>query len=180
MDDDFADYGNSQDYVTDGAGDTVDTGGVSFPMGNFAALAGTGGGYGVTPTMGAFPAAGGAAAAALGAVATLGARLAGMFGRGAGSAVINGVKFSMASLWPYIRKYGPGAVAAGLGISIAQLGALAMQAPQHGRRRRRGISAADISRTKRVIRFNRQLSRSLGTGGGRGRTYRPRRRAAYC
>lgn len=126
-------------------------------------------------SVGSFGAAAGAA------VLTLGARLAGMFGRGAGSAVINGVKFSMASLWPYIRKYGPAAVATGLGISVAQLGALAMAAPQHKRHRRRGISAADISRAKRVIRFNRRLTRSLGTGGGRSRGgYRGRSRGHYA
>lgn len=97
-----------------------------------------------------------------------------MFGRGAGTAVINGVKFSMASLWPYIRKYGPASVAGALGISIAQLGALAMAAPQGKRRRRRGISARDISTSRRVIAFNKRLSRQLGTNRSY-RSYRPRR-----
>lgn len=132
------------------------------------------------PTMGAVPAAGGVAGAALGAVMTLGGRLAGMFGRGAGTAVINGVKFSMARLWPYIRQYGPGAVAAALGITVAELGALAMQAPQSSRKRRRGISSRDISTTSRVLRFNARLNRRFGQRGGSRRSYRPRRRYAYC
>jgi hypothetical protein len=135
-----------------------------------------GGGATYTPTAGVM---GAAAGAVTGAAVFLGSRLAAMMGRGAGSAVINGVKFSMSSLWPYIRRYGPGAVAGALGISLAQLGALAMSAPTTKRKRRRGISAADISRAKRVIRFNRRLSRSLGTSSRSRGFYRPRGRHAH-
>lgn len=176
---DYNDLGNSGDYTASGGGsDSFLSGGI--PFGTLQSLVGTGGPSAVyQPTMGAFPAAGAAGAAMVGGLVSLGARLAGMFGRGAGVASINGVKFAMSSLWPYIRKYGPAAVASALGIGLAELGALAMQAPQHGRKRRRGISAADITRTKRVIRFNRQLSRSLGTGRSRGGYGRPRRRPAY-
>ena len=102
--------------------------------------------------------------------ATLGGRLAAMFGRGAGTFMINGVKGSMSTLWPLVRKYGPTAVATALGISIGALGELLMRAPTTGRKRRRGISASNISTAKRVIRFNRNLSRSLGTNRGRGRS----------
>lgn len=171
MDEDFIDFdslGDSGDYQAydDGGGGFDFTGDqFSFPTPSLSSLVGSGTpSYGLTPTMGAVPSAAGVAGAAMAGVMSLGARLAGMFGRGAGSAVINGVKFSMTRLWPYIRQYGPASVAAALGITVAQLGTLAMSAPQHPRRRRRGISSADIRRTKRVIRFNRQLSRSLGTG----------------
>lgn len=180
---DFSDSDSSSSY--DILDDSGYTGGVQFPIAGLGSLVGTGGpaastyGASFQPTAGAFPALGGAAGAAMAGVMSLGARLAGMFGRGAGTFVINGVKGSMSRLWPYIRQYGPGAVAAALGITVAQLGALAMNAPQSPRKRRRGISAADIRRTKRVIRFNRQLSRQLGTGR-RSSSYRPRRRYAYC
>lgn len=176
---DFADFdaGNSSDYQTYDGGDSADFDFGSVPLGSLTNLVGVGGPSGgavFQPTMGAVPA---AAGAAMGAIASLGGRLAAMMGRGAGAAVINGVKFSMASLWPYIRKYGPTAVATALGISVAQLGTLAMNAPQGGRKRRRGISAADVRRTTRVLRFNQSLNRRFGRfggGGGRGRARRGR------
>ena len=97
----------------------------------------------------------------------------------------NGVRARMADLWPAVRKYGPQAVAAALGIGIAELGQLMMHAPTSSPRRRgRGISAANIRTAKRVIRFNQRLSRQLGTGRGRGgyrpRYAAPRRRSRYC
>lgn len=178
-DDYGSDFGSSSDYqqTDSGGGDNIMGGGV--PAGLFQSLVGTGGPATVTNTAGGF---GALAAGAGAAVLTLGGRLAGMFGRGAGTAMINGVKFSMSRLWPYINKYGPYAVSAALGITIEQLGALAMNAPRHARKRRRGISGADISRAKRVIRFNRRLSAQLGTGrsgGGYRRSYRPRPRRSY-
>lgn len=91
----------------------------------------------------------------------------------------NGVKAKLADLWPAVRQYGPTAVATALGIGLAELGQLLVQAPTTRRRKRgRGISAADIRRAKRVIRFNRRLSRELGTSSSR-RSYRPRRRRYY-
>jgi len=113
-----------------------------------------------TPVMGSI---GGFAAGAGAAILTLGGRLAGMFGRGAGSAVINGVKFSMSRLWPYVRKYGPTAVAAALGIGVEQLAALLAHAPMTGgTRRRRGISARDIRTTRRVVNFTNHMSKMIG------------------
>lgn len=170
--------------TADGGGDLADTsGGDTFNYGDLASLGRfvpvslSDGGPRFQQTAGSL---GGIAAGAGALVVTLGGRLAAMFGRGAGSAVINGVKFSMARLWPYIRRYGPGAVAGALGISLAQLGALALQAPMHPNKRRRGISARDISTTSRVLRFNARLNRRFGQGrGGSRRYYRPRRRA-YC
>lgn len=110
---------------------------------------------------------------------SLGARLAGLFGgagaaarilsipgvRGsvtAGTAIINGVRVSLRTLWPYVRKYGPTAVAAALGIGAAELANLLMNAPQNPRHRRRGISARDISTTARVVKFTNKMQRTIG------------------
>lgn len=173
---DYSDGGGFTDSLADWGGNGIGSvAGQFMPLSNSSPS-------GYQQTAGSMPAIGGAIVAG---AMTLGARLAGMFGRGAGKAVINGVQFSMTRLWPYIRKYGPGAVAGALGISIAQLGALALAAPQHQKHRRRGISARDISTSRRVIKFNRRLSRQLGTGGGGGRRsyYRGRGRGRanfYC
>lgn len=105
--------------------------------------------------------------------ATLGARLASMFGRSSGSFVINGIKGSMSQLWPAVRRYGPTAVAAALGIGAASLAELLMRAPTNPRKRARGISARDLRTTARVGRFNRKVNRLFGTGRSRGRSYRP-------
>ena len=114
-------------------------------------------------------AAGGAAAMTAGGLMTLGGRLAAMFGRSAGSFVINNVKGSMSALWPAVRKYGPGAVAAALGITVGALGELLMHAPTSAKKRRRGISARDLATTRRVGRWNQRLNRLFGRGRSRGR-----------
>lgn len=130
-------------------------------------------------------AAGGAAVTAAGAGVAMAARtlwgaLRKLGGAGA-SFAINGVRGKMADLWPAVRQYGPAAVATALGIGAAELGQLLMQAPTGGgrRRRRRGISAANIRTAKRVIRFNKQLSRQLGTYSGSRRGYRRGRRPRW-
>jgi hypothetical protein len=94
-----------------------------------------------------------------------------MFGARGASFTINGVKGSLASLWPMVRKYGPAGVATALGIGAVELGQLLMSAPTTARKRRRGISAGNIRTAKRVIRFNRSLSRSLGLNRGRSRAH---------
>jgi len=128
----------------------------------------------------ALPAIIGSAATAL--APTLMQRLAQMFG-GAGRTVagavtrggsfnIGGVKASLKSLWPAVRKYGPGAVAAALGVSAQVLAQMLMDAPRGGARRRRGISARDIRTTKRVVGFTKRLAHDVGIRtGGRGRGY---------
>lgn len=144
---------------------------------NVGGLISSYGGFPVTQT----GAMGGAVMAGAGvALRSLWGVLRGAGGRGA-TFVINGVKGRMADLWPAVRKYGPQGVMLALGIGADQLTQLLMQAPQQGGRRKRGrgISAADIRRAKRVIRFNRRLSRELGTNRGYARrSYRrsyPRR-----
>lgn len=90
----------------------------------------------------------------------------------------NGVWVRMRDLWPLTRKYGPYAVAAALGMGVDGLGRLLAEAPRSsGRRRRRGLSYADIARTRRTIRTIRKMARMAGirTGGGGG-GYRPYRR----
>src|SRR5262245_17348781 len=73
---------------------------------------------------GAVPAAaGGVAMTAGGMVVSLGTKLAQMFGRGAGSFVLNGVKGSMAKLGPTAPQHGPAAVAAALGLAVGEGGA---------------------------------------------------------
>lgn len=114
--------------------------------------------------------------------------LARSLGRGAAGAVFtaaNGVRVRLVQLWPLVRRYGWQAVAGALGITAGALGTLLAEASQHRpRRRRRGISYADISRTRRTIKTLRKMTRLAGIGGG-GRArggYRPRRRprAYYC
>lgn len=140
-------------------------------------------GAGMLPRMLGGGAIGGAVAAAGAGVVGLWAKLRGAAGGAAGNFIINGVKGRVADLWPAVRKYGPHAVAAALGIGAASLAEILAQAPMNATRRRRGrgISASDIRRAKRVIRFNRRLSAQLGTGRGRarGRSYYPRGRAHY-
>lgn len=182
--DDESGWSSYDDYADTGSSWADD-----FPDVNYASLAGqflpvatgVGGGTGAAnATFQQTNAVGAVVGAAGAAVVSLGARLAGMFGRGAGRFVLNGVKGSMASLWPYVRKYGPASVAAALGISLAQLGQLLMAAPQGGRKRRRGISARDITTTSRVLRFNARLNRKFGMrGGGGGRRYRSSSRGHY-
>jgi len=74
-----------------------------------------------------WPAAVAAGAVSLGAWLARGASTAGAIFRGA-----NGVTVKMGQLWPYVKKYGPMAVATGLGISAAQLATLLEQAPRSG------------------------------------------------
>jgi len=68
----------------------------------------------------------------------------------------------MAQLWPLVRRYGPEAVAAGLGISAGALGTL-LSPPEaiHGRGGRRGrgrgISARDVKTTRRTLKAIKKL-----------------------
>lgn len=110
----------------------------------------------------------------------LGTYLARAFGRGAASAVFtaaNGIRVRINQLWPLVRQYGPQAVAGALGITLGGLGTLLAQAPTSGggRKRRRGISARDVTITRRTIKQLRKLSRLAGIRTGRG-GYAPRRR----
>jgi len=114
----------------------------------------------------------------------LGSLLARRFGRSGAAQVYtfaNNLKVRASQLWDLVRSYGPARVAAAAGISAATLGAmLAATANTRGRRkRRRGISASNISTARRVISFNKRLSRQLGIRGGRGRSYSRPRRAHY-
>lgn len=113
----------------------------------------------------------------------LGSYLARAIGRsGAVFQAANGIRVRLTQLWPLVRKYGPGAVAGGLGISIGSLGTLLMQAPTSGHRRRsRGISARDVKTTRRTLRSIKKLYRMMPTRPSSGRGYggggyRPRRR----
>lgn len=127
-----------------------------------------------------WPAAAGAAVVSLGAWLARGASVAGAVFRGA-----NGVTVKMGQLWPYVRKYGPMAVATGLGISAAQLATLLEQAPRTGRgtgRRGRGITARDVKTTRRTLKTIKKLYHMMptrrpayaGGGGGYRRSYRRR------
>lgn len=174
-----ADIGAVGSAFTGGlVGDDTITGALNTFSGDDWFTEGGGGGgdsFGNQPVMGGMGmvAAGGAVAAAGAGLVSLATKLARSFGGfGSSSFIINGVKGNMAQLWPLVRKYGPVSVAGALGIGAATLADLLMRAPANARKRRRGISAADIRRTKRVIRFNRSLSRQLGLGGSRGGRHR--------
>lgn len=126
-----------------------------------------------------WPAVGAAAAAGavwLGSLLSRGASAAGAIFRGA-----NGVSVRMAQLWPYVKKYGPFAVATGLGISAQQLATLLENAPRSGGgrgRRGRGISARDVKTTRRTLKTIRKLYHMMPTrrvSGGGGGYYRRRR-----
>lgn len=106
----------------------------------------------------------------LGSVLARAGTAAGAIFRGA-----NGVSVRMAQLWPYVKKYGPFAVATGLGISAQQLATLLENAPRSGGgrgRRGRGISARDVKTTRRTLKTIRKLyhmmptRRTYGGGGG--------------
>lgn len=92
----------------------------------------------------------------------LAAKLAGMFGRGSSTILINGVRARLGELWPLVRKYGGTAVAGALGIGLGELGRLLMEAPQHKKRRRRGISGRDVATTRRVVRFVNTMQHQIG------------------
>lgn len=175
----FEDFGGGGGDIDFSGGD-VDLGGGGFnlpsgiPYGGIvnSALGGSGGAV-VTRT------------GALGGAAAMGAGVAlrGLWTvlRSGGSRmstfVINGIKGRMTDLWPAVSKYGPQAVAAALGIGAAELAQLLMAAPRGGRRRRqRGISAADVRRTKRVTSTLRRMTSQLGLGRGGGGGYRGRSR----
>lgn len=91
----------------------------------------------------------------------LGSLLARSFGRGAASAIFtaaNGVRVRINQLWPLVRQYGPTAVSGALGIGVGSLGALLAQAPTGGtKRRRRGISARDVTTTRRTLKTIRRF-----------------------
>jgi hypothetical protein len=114
---------------------------------------------------------------------TLLGRLRAMFGGrslptvrgGSGSFNIGGVRGSLRQLWPAVRKYGPAAVAAALGVSSQVLAQMLMDAPRGARRRRRGISARDIATTTRVVKFVNKISRKIGCVRRPGSGYRRRR-----
>jgi len=113
----------------------------------------------------------------------LGTYLARSLGRGAAGAIYtaaNGLRVRIAQLWPLVRKYGAQNVAGALGITVGALGTMLLEpGAQAGtrRKRRRGISARDVTTTRRTIRQLRSLTRMAGikTGGGgyRRRTWIP-------
>lgn len=132
----------------------------------------------VWPSMAAAGGAAVAAAVSLGSLLARGASAAGAIFRGA-----NGVTVRMAQLWPFVKKYGPFAVATGLGISAQQLATLLEQAPRSGGgrgRRGRGISARDVKTTRRTLKTIRKLYHMMptrrATYGGGGGYYRRRYR----
>lgn len=120
----------------------------------------------------------------------LGSYLARSLGRGAAGVVFtaaNGVRVKMGQLWPLVRRYGPEAVAGGLGIGAGALGTL-LATPEAisgrgGRRggRGRGISARDVKTTRRTLKSIKKLYNMMPTrptrswSGGSGRYYRKRR-----
>lgn len=161
------DFGGGTDF----GGWETGAGGADIDLGNLGSI--IGGGSMVPTSIGGIirGAAGGGVVGSMAAgAATLGGRLASMFGRGSGTFVINGIKGSMNSLWPLVRKYGPTSVAAALGIGAASLAELLMRAPTNPRKRARGISARDLRTTARVGRFNKRVNRLFGTGRGRTRS----------
>lgn len=175
MDDDWGydtDTGDVWSQIEGAAGDVIRDYGGQLPS-----IFTGGAGGSVTPT----GAMGGAALAGAGAIGrSLWSVLRAGGARFSTFISATGVRARLSDLWPAVRKYGPQAVATALGIGLAELGTLLTQAPTAPRRRRgRGISAADIRRAKRVIRFNKRLSRELGTNRGYRRSYRPRRRYGY-
>lgn len=185
---DFGDFGDLGGG--DAVGDAGDIGG-GFNAGSLGgflpAVFNQGGGNGsggMVRTMGAAPAIGSAMAA--GGI-WLGSLLARSIGRTAAAAVFtaaNGVRVRLGQLMPLIRKYGPQTVASALGIGVGSLGALVMQGgTERPKRRRKGISYADLARSRRTIRTIKRFSGMLGLNRGRGRarSYAPRRRyARYC
>lgn len=114
---------------------------------------------GVIPA--AFPAVG-----VIGGMVAGGARtLASLFSRAGAAAAfnINGIRGTIPQLWKYTRRFGPGAVAQALGITVGALGAMLLSAPDAGRRyKRRGISARDIRTTKRVVGFVSKMASQIG------------------
>lgn len=150
-----------------GGGDwpEVNGGGFDIPWSSLPALIGGGG---VSGGGGIVPAAAGLGSIMRGgaAIAGAGMRTLGSLFRGAARAAsfnINGVTGTLPQLWRYTRRFGPQAVAAALGVTVAELGALLMTAPDAGRtRRRRGISARDIRTTKRVVGFVSKMASTIG------------------
>lgn len=67
------------------------------------------------------------------------------------------------------RQVGIQAAATALGLSVTDIAHVIVTRP---RRRRRGITAAQIATARRVIRFNKSLSKSLGTTSRRAPTRR--------
>lgn len=121
-----------------------------------------------------WPAAAGAAVVTLGAWLSRGANVAGAIFRGT-----NGVTVKMGQLWPYVRKYGPMAVATGLGISAGQLANLLEQAPRSGGRigrRGRGISSRDVKTTRRTLKTIKKLYAMMPTRRPSYSSYRSYRR----
>ncbi len=117
----------------------------------------------IIPAMGTLPRTGAAilGGAAMGTgLRTLGS-LFGSATRGA-RFVINGISGSIPQLWKYTRKFGPQAVAAALGIGVAELSVMLLQNPERAARRRRGISARDIRTTKRVVGFVSKMAHTIG------------------
>lgn len=158
------DIGEGAGYYTDAVPDSISMNGAGPDYG-------IGGGQMIPAALGGIFSRGasmlgmGGTAAAIGAAGT-GIRTLGSIFSGAAAAAtftINGIRGTLPQLWRYTRRYGPQAVAAGLGITVAQLGAMLLSAPDAGRRRRRrGISSRDIRTTRRVVGFLNKMQTQIG------------------
>jgi hypothetical protein len=104
---------------------------------------------------------------------------AGAIGRGAAKLVIQGKRVSLATLKRLIKTVGPEGVALALGMSIAQLGQTLFEMEPKTARRRRGISYADIARTRRTLRKMQSMQAMLACSTPR-RTFTARRSTKAC
>lgn len=165
----FDEYGNDISAPEGYGAELPDFGGNGYDSGvwdRIAPLAGrifSEGGGGLPPglTPAGFPMIAGVTGMAAAGVRTL----ASLFSRAGAAASfnINGIRGTIPQLWKYTRRFGPGAVAQGLGITVGALGALLLSAPDAGRRRRaRGISGRDIRTTKRVVGFVSRMASQIG------------------
>lgn len=97
-------------------------------------------------------------------------------GRRAAKLVIQGRRVSLAQLKRLVRSLGPEAVAVALGLSVANLASIMFDMEPKTARRRRGISYADIARTRRTLRKFASMQSMIACAPARSRPCVPRRR----
>ena len=121
-------------------------------------------GTGMTPTVGPLMRGAGRLAAAAG---------AGAIGRGVGKLLVNGRRIGLQQLKRLVKALGPEAVAAGVGVTVASLAQVMFDMESRAtKRRRRGISYADIARTRRTLRRLKSMEHALTGSLPARRTYR--------
>lgn len=103
---------------------------------------------------------------------------AGAIGRGVGKLLVNGRRIGLQQLKRLVKALGPEAVAAGVGVTVASLAQVMFDMESRAtKRRRRGISYADIARTRRTLRRLKSMEHALTGSMPARRTYR---RAKTC